>query len=71
MPTAPPPTEKISPLAGRHRTPTMDTRSLSLSLSLSQVLKSQVTRTPHAACDGKPVYKEGGEREDEFFFGGD
>jgi hypothetical protein len=69
MPTAPPPTEKIPPLAGRHRTPTTDARSLSL--SLAQVLKSQVTRTPHAACDGKPVYKEGGEREDEFFFGGD
>jgi hypothetical protein len=31
----------------------------SLALALSQVFKSQVTRTPHAVCGEGLVYKEG------------
>jgi hypothetical protein len=60
--------EKISPLAGQPPpiekfSPAAD-HGCSLALALAQVLKSQVTRTPHAAYDGEPVYKERGWRKE-------
>jgi hypothetical protein len=66
-------TEKISPLAGqppptKKFSPEADHGCsllfLALALAQAQVLKSQVTRTPHAAYDGEPVYKEQGWRRE-------
>jgi hypothetical protein len=68
MPTAPPLTRKDlatgrSTAATEKSSPATD-HGCSLLLALAQVLKSQVTRTPHAAYDGEPVYKEQGWRRE-------